>query len=153
MNSDLKYFVPFDFTVYIYLVIGQTQSKIALNLCLFIVGLLISISSFHEYISQGPHPWVQWSGTIYSLDKHHNELNIFFPSVNQNFFRFTIYLDFSKFLSLDINHIWWPVRLVCQEYPNLTVCLYLNCECAILTNFTFNFKDQSCWYIPLENDD
>ena len=82
MLPDLKYFDPLNFTIDTYLVADQSPS-LALSLCLFMVGLFTSTSSFYEYMSQGPYMKheVQWSRTSYSPDnKHHTELSIFsFP--------------------------------------------------------------------------
>lgn len=74
---------------------------------------------------------VEWNKS-YSLDnKYHNELSIFSPFCQSKIFSDSQYTWISvNFLALDINDIWWSVPLVCQAYPNLTVCLHLNCEYA-----------------------
>lgn len=153
MHSDGKYIV-IDFTIDIYVVIDQTDScfkSVCLH-CWVYLFLLISINTCHQGLMKhdpnGVEQVTVWiKNTVINSASSLPSIRVFSTG------SYTVYLILRKVLSPDVNHIWWPAPAVYQAYPNLSECLHLNCKSAVSTDFTFNWKDQPGWCIPLENGD
>lgn len=154
----MKHCDHLDFTVDIYLFIDQSPSS-SLSLCLFMVSSLISTSSFHKYMSQGPYMKheVQGSRRSYSL-KNITILNSAssLPLCHQS----SLGHIQCTWISVHFSALSKSYSMACSfSLPDIFKSawfgLHLNCR-SIDTrwiHFIINFKCQLSWYFTLKNGD